>query len=161
MTTIAGCLGSAARYHATNFLRPRHSIDEPDEQRRATFGGVWGEKGAGQGEHRSVPHSPDTERGTSVPRIERCASSSSSRQPSKVGAECGNAARTVLCGGRSAMIVPTATTGGLKSEFVVRVPSACVRSYLLKSDASSIAGESHAQVRMNEFRLDDSSQYAV
>jgi hypothetical protein len=42
--------------------------------------------------------------------MERCASSSTSRQPSKVGAVCGNAARTVLCGGRSAMIVPTATT---------------------------------------------------
>jgi PadR family transcriptional regulator len=41
--------------------------------------------------------------------MERCASSSTSRQPSKVGAVCGNAARTVLCGGRSAMIVPTAT----------------------------------------------------
>ena len=31
------------------------------------------------------------------------------RQLSKVGAVCGNAARTVLCGGRSAMGVPTAT----------------------------------------------------
>src|SRR2546429_3855775 len=28
---------------------------------------------------------------------------------SKVGAVCANAARTVLCGGRSAMVVPTAT----------------------------------------------------
>ena len=52
---------------------------------------------------------PDTERGTGVPGIERCASSSTARQSSKVGAVCGNAARTVLCGGRSAMIVPTAT----------------------------------------------------
>ena len=33
---------------------PRHIIDEPDEQRRAIFGGAWGEKGAGQGEHRSI-----------------------------------------------------------------------------------------------------------
>ena len=32
---------------------PRHTIDEPDEQRRAIFSGAWGEKGAGQGEHRS------------------------------------------------------------------------------------------------------------
>ncbi len=31
------------------------------------------------------------------------------RQSSKVGAVCANAARTVLCGGRSAMVVPTAT----------------------------------------------------
>jgi hypothetical protein len=45
----------------------------------------------------------------SVPRIVRCASSSIARQSSKVGAVCGSAARTVLCGGRSVMIVPTAT----------------------------------------------------
>src|SRR6267143_407614 len=89
---------------------PRHSIDEPDEQRRAIFGGAWGEKGAGQGEYRSTQHPPDAVRGSSVPRIARCASSSTARQSSKVGAVCGNAARTVLCGGRSAMIVPTATT---------------------------------------------------
>jgi len=80
------------------------------KQRRAIFGGAWGEKGAGQGEHRLIQHSPDTVRGTSAPGIERCASRCTSRQSSKVGAVCGNAARTVLCGGRSAMIVPTATT---------------------------------------------------
>src|ERR1700720_4138400 len=70
----------------------------------------WGEKGAGQGEHRLIQHSSDTVRRLSVPRIERRASSSTARQSSKVGAVCGNAARPVLCGGRSAMIVPTATT---------------------------------------------------
>ena len=47
----------------------------------------------------------------SVPRIVRCVSSSIARQSSKVGAVCGSAARTVLCGGRSVMIVPTATYG--------------------------------------------------
>src|ERR1700732_2411552 len=50
---------------------PHHTIDEPDEQRGAIFGGAWGEKGAGQGEHRSTQHSPDTERRTSVPGIGR------------------------------------------------------------------------------------------
>ena len=59
---------------------PHHSIDEPDEQRRAIFGGDWGEKGAGQGEHRSVQHRPDTERGTSVPGTERCARSSKEKE---------------------------------------------------------------------------------
>jgi hypothetical protein len=49
----------------------------------------------------------------SVPRIVRCASSSIARQSSKVGAVCGSAARTVLCGGRSVMIVPTATSAGI------------------------------------------------
>jgi hypothetical protein len=33
---------------------PHHTIDKPDEQKGAIFGGAWGEKGAGQGEHRSV-----------------------------------------------------------------------------------------------------------
>src|SRR6266550_2295674 len=47
----------------------RHSTCEPVEQRGANLGGDGGGKGAGQGEHRSVPHSPDTERETGVPRI--------------------------------------------------------------------------------------------
>jgi hypothetical protein len=55
-------------------------------------------------------HTSPTQRGDmNVPRIARCASSSTSRHTSEVGAVCGNAARTVLCGGRSVMIVPTAT----------------------------------------------------
>jgi hypothetical protein len=35
------------------------------------------------------------------------------RQPPKVGAVCGKAARTVLCGGRSEMSVPTAIVASL------------------------------------------------
>jgi hypothetical protein len=45
----------------------------------------------------------------SVPGIERCTRSNPLRHSSKVGAVCGKAARTVLCGGRSVMVVPTAT----------------------------------------------------
>src|SRR5258708_32629159 len=59
---------------------PHHTIDEPDEQRRAIFGGAWGEKGAGQGEHRSTQHHPDTARGTRGPRIERWARSSKEKE---------------------------------------------------------------------------------
>ena len=66
--------------HAPEVVRPHHTIDEPDEQRRAIFGGAWGEKGAGQGEQRSTQHHPDTERGTSVPGIERCARSSKEKE---------------------------------------------------------------------------------
>jgi hypothetical protein len=55
--------GSRAR---SGGVGPRHSIDEPDERRRAISGGVWGEKGAGQGEHRSTQHQPDTARGNRV-----------------------------------------------------------------------------------------------
>jgi hypothetical protein len=45
----------------------------------------------------------------SVSRTERCTRSHAPRHLSKVGAVCGKAARTDLCGGRSAMVVPTAT----------------------------------------------------
>src|SRR5216683_7037922 len=70
-----------------------------------------GEKRARAKENIVQSDTSPTQRGEMrVPRIERCASSSIARQSSKVGAVCGNAARTVLCGGRSAMIVPTATT---------------------------------------------------
>src|SRR5215469_10657299 len=51
---------------------PRHTIDEPTEQRRGIFGGGWGEKGAGQGEHCLIPHRPDTVRGARVPGIQQC-----------------------------------------------------------------------------------------
>src|SRR6267378_293404 len=69
-----------------------------------------GEKRARAKENIVQSDTSPTQRGeVSVPRIARCASSSTARQSSKVGAVCGNAARTVLCGGRSAMVVPTAT----------------------------------------------------
>src|SRR5216683_32124 len=66
------------------FQRSRTAPCEPAEQRGAILGGGWGGKGAGQGEHRSVPHEPDTERGTSVPRIARCASSSKGKETGTV-----------------------------------------------------------------------------
>ena len=69
-----------------------------------------GEKRARAKENIVQSDTSPTQRGeVSVPKIARCASSSIARQSSKVGAVCGSAARTVLCGGRSAMIVPTAT----------------------------------------------------
>jgi hypothetical protein len=37
---------------------------------------VWGGKGTGRGEHRSIPHAPDTERELHVPGNGRCAASS-------------------------------------------------------------------------------------
>src|ERR1700720_2289050 len=87
-------------------LRP--DTCEPAEQGRETFGGGWGGKGTGRGEHRSIPHAPDSERELHVPGNGRCAASSfaaiihgKSRMRRR--------ARTDLCGGRSVMIVPTAT----------------------------------------------------
>src|SRR5215471_3037604 len=63
---------------------PRHTTDEPAEQRRELFSGGWGGKGVGQGEHRSVRHESDTERETSVPGIERCATSSKGKEAGTV-----------------------------------------------------------------------------
>jgi hypothetical protein len=42
----------------------------------------------GQGEHRSVQHESDTERETSVPRIERCATSSKGKEAGNVSPLC-------------------------------------------------------------------------
>ena len=60
------------------------STCEPAEQRRATFGGGWGGKGADEGEHRSITHAPDTERETHVPGIGRCAKSSKGKEAGTV-----------------------------------------------------------------------------
>jgi RNA-directed DNA polymerase len=51
----------------------RRSTNEPIEQRRATFGGGRGGKGADRGEHRSVTRVPDTERGAHVTGVGRWA----------------------------------------------------------------------------------------
>ena len=58
-------------------------MNQPNKEGQL-FGGGWGGKGAGQGEHRSVQHEPDTERGTSVPGIERCATSSKGKEAGTV-----------------------------------------------------------------------------
>src|SRR5665811_594784 len=60
------------------------STDEPAEQRRATFSGGWGGKGADRGEHRSITHAPDTEREAHVPGVERCAASSKRQESGTV-----------------------------------------------------------------------------
>jgi len=41
------------------------SMNQTNKEERSS---AEGEKGAGQGEHRSTPHSPDTERGNECPR---------------------------------------------------------------------------------------------
>src|SRR6266849_4799750 len=87
------------------------STREPAEQRRAAaFGGGRGGKGTDCGEHRSITHASDTEREAHVPGIARCAASSTFSPPlihSK--SRMRKRARTDLRGGRSAMVVPTAT----------------------------------------------------
>ena len=56
-----------------------------------------------------MPHVPDTVPGKRVTGAgARTEGREASRQTSEVGAVCGKAARTVLCGGRPVMGVPTA-----------------------------------------------------
>ena len=55
-----------------------------------------------------MPHVPDPVPGKRVPGPERVRKAEASRQTSEVGAVCRKAARTVLCGGRPVMGVPTA-----------------------------------------------------
>src|ERR1700732_1717424 len=88
-------------------LRRRSS--EAAEQGRPTGGGGGGAKGGGQGEREPMPHVPDTGPGKRVTGAgARTEGREASRQTSEVGAVCGKAARTVLCGGRPVMGVPTA-----------------------------------------------------
>src|SRR5262245_43765408 len=54
------------------------------EQRGEILCGGRGGKGADQGAHRTIQHEPDTERGTSVPGIERCAASSQGKEAGTV-----------------------------------------------------------------------------
>src|SRR5215472_12746936 len=74
-----------------------------DRQRRR-----WA-KGGGQGEREPMLHVPDTGPGKRVTGAgARTDGREASRQSSEVGAVCRKAARTVLCGGRPVMGVPTA-----------------------------------------------------
>ena len=97
-------------------VRPAHSSGEAGEQRRATVDGAGGAKGRGRGECASAKHALDTEPGRrdrrtgahTDSREAQVAEQALRRKPPEVGAVCGNSARTVLCGGRAAMRVPTA-----------------------------------------------------
>ena len=91
----------------------RHSTDETLEQGPQTVCGECGGKAAGQGEHPLASHVPDTERGflSRVPRATGCTENARAlsvihprQEPYALAS-----ARTDPCGGRSAMVVPTAT----------------------------------------------------
>ena len=95
-----------------------HSTKEAGEQRPcARTCGVGGGKGTDQGEHRAIATGPDTVpelgRETVVSQIAWIAGRTCSfcTSTSTVRTVCGSSARTDLCGGRSAMTVPTAIDG--------------------------------------------------
>ena len=99
----------------------RHSSNEAAEQGRATGSGGGGAKGGGQGEREPMPHVPDTGPGKRVTGAgARTEGRKASRQISEVGAVCGKAARTVLCGGRSVMGVPTAIARWARISSILR-----------------------------------------
>src|SRR6266436_9030087 len=80
---------------------------EPAEQGRETFGGGRGGKGTDRGEHRSISHVPDTERKRMSQGWHEVRQASPPLIHGK--SRMRKRARTDLCGGRSAMVVPTAT----------------------------------------------------
>src|ERR1051326_3872555 len=91
-----------------------HSSCEADERRGVIQAGAGGAKGQGQGKCVPAKHTPGSEpnscgtgAGAHTPHRGSDASSGT-----EVGAVCGKAARTVLCGGREATRVPTATGRG-------------------------------------------------
>src|ERR1051326_3090331 len=88
-----------------------HSSGEADERRGVIQAGAGGAKGRGQGKCVPAKHTPGSEpdscgtgAGAHTPHRGSDASSGT-----EVGAVCGKAARTVLCGAREATRVPTAT----------------------------------------------------
>jgi hypothetical protein len=89
----------------------RHSSGEAGEQGGAIRCGAGGAKGGDQGKCKLAKHGPDTApeyrvTGAGAHTLHRCGGVTSGPE---VGAVCGKAARTDLCGGRGAILVHTAT----------------------------------------------------
>src|SRR6516165_9944756 len=96
----------------TREVGPSRSSCEAGEQGGAIRRGAGGAKGWDQGECEPAAHGPDAEPGnrvTGLARIRQTARTAICRHSPEVGAVCGKAARTDLCGGRGAISVPTAT----------------------------------------------------
>src|SRR5262249_31407042 len=105
----SGRRGAVADDARSREVRLRHTSWEADEQSGPDRSGAGGAKGGGQGECEPAKHAPDSEPGK---RVTRAGAHTANRKgfavTPKVGAECPNRARSVLCGGRSVMSVPTA-----------------------------------------------------
>ncbi len=108
--SASGRRGAVADDERTRGVRLRHSSWEADEQGGAIRRGAGGAKGGGQGKCGPAKRVPGAEPGKRVTGVgpHTAARDSASPSPPEAGAVCGNSARTDLCGGRSAMSVPTA-----------------------------------------------------
>ena len=101
----------------TREVGPSSSSYEAGEQGGAIRRGAGGAKGWDQGECEPAAHGPDAEPGN---RATGAGAHTSNRKTAicrhspEVGAVCGKAARTDLCGGRGAISVPTATVSGIR-----------------------------------------------
>jgi hypothetical protein len=95
----------------TREVGPSSSSYEAGEQGGAIRRGDGGAKGWDQGECEPAAHGPDAELGNRVTAAGAHTSNRKAicRHSPEVGAVCGKAARTDLCGGRGAISVPTAT----------------------------------------------------
>ena len=105
----SGRRGATAGDERAGEVRLRHSSWEADERSRATGRGAGGAKGGDRGESGSSKHAPGAVLAMRVPGDDALTASRQRLAVSpKVGAVCGNSARTDLGGGRAAMRVPTA-----------------------------------------------------
>src|SRR5947209_16882452 len=97
-----------------------YSYEAGEQSERAHCGGIYrgkrsgagGAKGGGQGECAPAKHALASEPGSRVTGAGAYTASNCRHTP-EVGAVCGKAARTVLCGGRDENRVPTATAAGV------------------------------------------------
>src|SRR5438876_9782743 len=94
-------------------MKPANKANEPTAEAStgANAAEPVGAKGGGQGECAPAKHALDSEPGSRVTGAGAYTASNCRHTP-EVGAVCGKAARTVLCGGRDENRVPTATSGG-------------------------------------------------
>ena len=133
--SVSGRRGAVAGDERTREVTLRHSSCKADEQSRATGGGAAGAKGGDRGKRetgwtrsglraRKARHTAwmaygKAARGGNPTRPRH----SLYRQPPEVGTVCPNWARTDLCGGRSAMSVPTAIRNprNQANEIILRV----------------------------------------
>src|SRR5215470_1971918 len=107
----------------TREVGPNSSSYEAGEQDGAIRRGAGGAKGWDQGECEPAAHGPDAEPGNRVTGAGLHTANRKTaicRHSPEVGAVCGKAARTDLCGGRGAISVPTATDFGVVSTLALQ-----------------------------------------
>jgi hypothetical protein len=122
--SASGRRGAEADDARTREVGLRHSSGEAGEQSGAIRRGAGGAKGGDQGECKLAKHGPDSAPGNRVTgagahTLHCCRGATFGPE---VGAVCGKAARPDLCGGRGAILVPTATGRGVAIDGTASIP---------------------------------------